>query len=283
MGWGLDARWSALAAERGWPIGVVDATPSATCARSPATTRATPRSPRPRRSSTAARTSPATQAAETLAEHRALLMRVAIVAEYYPRARDPALGVWAHRQALAARDAGADVRCSCCTARCRRGRRCAPATRARSLAPLRQPLRAELDGIRSPTSRSSRRRGRARTARGAPGRRRRSRSRCGACGARSRSISSTRTTRRPPATPCGGAAGAPLVVSVHGGDVLARRAALARRARRRPGALARARGSCSRTRRRSRARAARSARAHARRAPRHRRPAERRRATAPAS
>ena len=37
-------------------------------------------------------------------------MRVAIVAEYYPRAADPVLGVWAHRQAIAARDAGADVR-----------------------------------------------------------------------------------------------------------------------------------------------------------------------------
>lgn len=37
-------------------------------------------------------------------------MRVAIVAEYYPRRRDPVLGVWAHRQALAAREAGADVR-----------------------------------------------------------------------------------------------------------------------------------------------------------------------------
>jgi len=37
-------------------------------------------------------------------------MRVAIVAELYPRASDPVLGVWAHRQALAARDAGADVR-----------------------------------------------------------------------------------------------------------------------------------------------------------------------------
>jgi glycosyltransferase involved in cell wall biosynthesis len=37
-------------------------------------------------------------------------VRVAIVAEYYPRAADPVLGVWAHRQALAARDAGADVR-----------------------------------------------------------------------------------------------------------------------------------------------------------------------------
>jgi glycosyltransferase involved in cell wall biosynthesis len=33
-----------------------------------------------------------------------------VVAEYYPRRRDPALGVWAHRQAVASRDAGADVR-----------------------------------------------------------------------------------------------------------------------------------------------------------------------------
>jgi teichuronic acid biosynthesis glycosyltransferase TuaC len=36
-------------------------------------------------------------------------MRVLIVAEYYPRAQDPTSGVWAHRQALAARDAGAEV------------------------------------------------------------------------------------------------------------------------------------------------------------------------------
>jgi teichuronic acid biosynthesis glycosyltransferase TuaC len=35
---------------------------------------------------------------------------VAIVAEFYPSRHDPVLGVWAHRQALAARDAGADVR-----------------------------------------------------------------------------------------------------------------------------------------------------------------------------
>jgi teichuronic acid biosynthesis glycosyltransferase TuaC len=32
------------------------------------------------------------------------------VAEYYPRRRDPVIGVWAHRQALAARAAGAEVR-----------------------------------------------------------------------------------------------------------------------------------------------------------------------------
>jgi teichuronic acid biosynthesis glycosyltransferase TuaC len=37
-------------------------------------------------------------------------MKVAIVAEYYPRAGDPVLGIWAHRQAVAARDLGAEVR-----------------------------------------------------------------------------------------------------------------------------------------------------------------------------
>ena len=37
-------------------------------------------------------------------------MKVLVVAEYYPRARDPVLGIWAHRQTLAAREAGAQVR-----------------------------------------------------------------------------------------------------------------------------------------------------------------------------
>jgi glycosyltransferase involved in cell wall biosynthesis len=37
-------------------------------------------------------------------------VRVAVVAEWYPSPGDPVLGVWAHRQALAARDAGAEVR-----------------------------------------------------------------------------------------------------------------------------------------------------------------------------
>jgi glycosyltransferase involved in cell wall biosynthesis len=36
-------------------------------------------------------------------------VRVAVVAEFYPRAADPVLGIWAHRQAVAARDAGAEV------------------------------------------------------------------------------------------------------------------------------------------------------------------------------
>jgi teichuronic acid biosynthesis glycosyltransferase TuaC len=37
-------------------------------------------------------------------------MKALVVAEFYPRAHDPVLGIWAHRQALAARAAGADVR-----------------------------------------------------------------------------------------------------------------------------------------------------------------------------
>ena len=36
-------------------------------------------------------------------------MKVAVVAEFYPRHGDPVLGVWAHRQALAAQAAGAEV------------------------------------------------------------------------------------------------------------------------------------------------------------------------------
>jgi len=70
-------------------------------------------------------------------------MRVAIVAEYYPRASDPVLGVWAHRQALAAAEAGADVQVLVL-------HRPVPpraALRARDrralAAPLRQPLRTE--------------------------------------------------------------------------------------------------------------------------------------------
>jgi teichuronic acid biosynthesis glycosyltransferase TuaC len=37
-------------------------------------------------------------------------VKVLVVAEFYPSSRDPVMGVWAHRQALAAREAGAEVR-----------------------------------------------------------------------------------------------------------------------------------------------------------------------------
>lgn len=75
-------------------------------------------------------------------------MRVAIVAEYYPRAADPALGIWAHRQALATRAAGADVEVFVL----HRPVPSKAALRSRDpkalLAPLRQPLRATRDGLR---------------------------------------------------------------------------------------------------------------------------------------
>ena len=74
-------------------------------------------------------------------------MRVVVVAEYYPRASDPVLGVWAHRQALAARDAGADVRVLVL----HRPVPSRAALRSRDprglAAPLRQPLRTEIDGL----------------------------------------------------------------------------------------------------------------------------------------
>ncbi len=75
-------------------------------------------------------------------------MKVAIVAEYYPRAAEPELGIWAHRQALAARDAGADVEVLVL----HRPVPSRAALRSRDprqlVAPLRQPLRTALDGVR---------------------------------------------------------------------------------------------------------------------------------------
>jgi len=79
-------------------------------------------------------------------------VKVAIVAEFYPRAADPVLGVWAHRQALAARDAGADARVlvlyrpipSLATARAGAGASATVGALRRALA---QPHHAQLDGI----------------------------------------------------------------------------------------------------------------------------------------
>jgi teichuronic acid biosynthesis glycosyltransferase TuaC len=75
-------------------------------------------------------------------------MRVVVVAEYYPRAAEPELGVWAHRQAVAARDAGAEVEVLVL----HRPVPSRAALRTRDLravtAPLRQPLHGERDGIR---------------------------------------------------------------------------------------------------------------------------------------
>lgn len=72
-------------------------------------------------------------------------MKVLVVAEYYPRAQAPALGVWAHRQALAARDAGTELRVVVLY-------RPLPPLRSRDLGAVRgaisQPRTAVLDGIR---------------------------------------------------------------------------------------------------------------------------------------
>ena len=144
-------------------------------------------------------------------------MKVAVVAEYYPRRADPVLGVWAHRQALAARDAGAEVEVFVL-------HRPVPpkaALRDRDLgalvAPLRQPLRSELDGLRvtyvpflAPP-------------------RPRSYASWGAYGAKPLRIALRRErfdlVHAHYAAPAGDAVrravpAAPMVVSVHGGDVL---------------------------------------------------------------
>jgi len=77
-------------------------------------------------------------------------MRVAIVSEFYPRAADPVLGIWAHRQAVAARDAGADVRVLVLYRPVppKSALRAGPSSAAHAAAQaLRQPPRATLDGI----------------------------------------------------------------------------------------------------------------------------------------
>ena len=77
-------------------------------------------------------------------------VRVAVVAEFYPRAADPVLGVWAHRQAIAARDAGADVRVLVLHRPLPplRALRAGPRAAARAAADaLRQPHHTTLDGI----------------------------------------------------------------------------------------------------------------------------------------
>ena len=286
------SHWARSPRERGWPIGVVDAHAGPPHrARPPAATRATRRSPRRARSSPTAPTCAREPRRSATARGRAPRagdpMRVAVVAEYYPRARRPG-----------ARRLGAPPGAR----RARRRRRRRVLVLHRPVPPrraLRGPRAArrcarrcasrcarELDGLRStyvpfvapPRPRTY----------GALGR-------VGGAVARARAAAAAaRVPVRPRPRPLRGAGrrrgparariGAPLVVSVHGGDVLAPRrgAAPAARAVR---ARARRRAARARQLRRHRARAPRARRrAHARRAPRHR-PADgarrRRRATRP--
>jgi teichuronic acid biosynthesis glycosyltransferase TuaC len=69
-------------------------------------------------------------------------VRALVVAEFYPRAHDPVLGIWAHRQAIAAQEAGADVRVAVLY------RPIPPRSEPTALGRyLRQPPRTKLDGI----------------------------------------------------------------------------------------------------------------------------------------
>jgi teichuronic acid biosynthesis glycosyltransferase TuaC len=69
-------------------------------------------------------------------------VRALVVAEFYPRAHDPVLGIWAHRQAIAAQQAGADVRVAVLY------RPIPPRAEPQALGRyLRQPPRSTLDGV----------------------------------------------------------------------------------------------------------------------------------------
>jgi len=139
-------------------------------------------------------------------------MRVAVVAEFYPRLRsDPVSGIWTHRQAVAARDAGAEVEVFVLHRLIARSPRAA-------LALARQPAVTTLDGLRihymryvsPPRGRSYARWG----AWAAPALRR--------ALARAGSFDLVHAHYAVPAGDAVLRAGlaAPLVVSVHGGDVL---------------------------------------------------------------
>ena len=148
-------------------------------------------------------------------------MRVAVVAEYYPSDEEPALGIWAHRQALAARDAGADVRVLVLHRPLPTRAELASCEPARILRAARMPLRDRRDGLeitRVPFLAPPRP-----LAYGS----------WGAFAAPSLSVALRRLRRRFPydlvhahyAAPAADAVSrsgerAPLVVSVHGGDVL---------------------------------------------------------------
>jgi glycosyltransferase involved in cell wall biosynthesis len=149
---------------------------------------------------------------------------VAIVAEFYPSTRDPVMGIWAHRQALAARAAGAEVRVLVLHRLVppRSSLRHGPGAGARALGELvREPLKQRRDGLRvayvpyvSPD-------------------RERSYAAWGAWAAPALALALRALARSFPfelvhahnAVPAGDAVrrartGRPLIVSVHGGDVL---------------------------------------------------------------
>jgi len=74
-------------------------------------------------------------------------VKALIVAEYYPRAGDPVGGIWAHRQTLAARDAGADVRVLVLHRPVPPLSAARAADVGRAVSVIRQPATAALDGL----------------------------------------------------------------------------------------------------------------------------------------
>ncbi|HEY7074637.1 MAG TPA: glycosyltransferase [Solirubrobacteraceae bacterium] len=149
-------------------------------------------------------------------------MRVAIVAEYYPRAHDPVLGIWAHRQAAATAAAGAGVHVLVLHRPVPPRAALKARDRGALLAPFRQPLHQDLDGVpvtyvpflAPPRPRTY--------------------ATWGRWAAPTLAVALRRLRRRFPfdlvhahyAAPAGDAvlharAGVPLAVSVHGGDLLA--------------------------------------------------------------
>ena len=276
MGWGLDVHWAAVAAEHGWPIGIVDATPIGHTQRPAGSGYArdaargggarVPRGP--------ARTCAATRCGRWRCTGEGRDRQRVLSARPRPGARrlgpPPGAGR-ARRRRRRARARAAPPGPAARDAPARRARRPAHAGLAAAARRARRPRRA-LRAVPRPAALAHA------TGRGARGRRRRSPAPCARLRRSSPTTSCTPTTRCPPADAVLRARErAPLVVSVHGGDVFftaPRYPAGERAVRRAFGAarlvLANSAGIEDEARRLG-------ARAHARRAPRHRRPRARRR------
>ena len=202
MGWGLDVHWAAVAQERGWRIGVVDATPIGHTLRPAAADYPRETAAAEARRFLDGRPYVPRDAVRTLARTGSVSSEGPGRRRVLP-ARSPTRrsGIWAHRQALAARDHGAEVRVVVLH------RPIAPAARfarpaprgARSLAPAatrpaRRPRRPLPAFVSPPRGRSYASLGRVRRAR--PGA-----ASCAASAASSPMTWSTPTTRCPPPTP----------------------------------------------------------------------------------
>ena len=220
MGWGLDVHWAAVAARA--RLADRDRRRHADRPHPAPGGQRLRRATRPRREARAFLAEPALRAPRRGAHAGGAPVKVRDrqrVLSARPRPGARASGPTARRSPRAT--PAPTCACSCCTGPSRRARRACATRRARCArwprsrgAPSSTASTSRYVPVPRPAALAQLR------VAGARGRRRRWRPPCAGCAASSPTTSSTPTTPCPPATPCcARAIGAPLVVSVHGGDV----------------------------------------------------------------